>query len=429
MSSRNPDLTWACTRRRALSWFKARVHLKHCAWLVCIILGPSTGCREPTKAASRATASPSESALGRVTLTAEAEQRLGIAAGLLPVAQRTLTARRLLGGEVVAVPGRAAWVMAAHAGVVQSPAGALFPVPGSHVRAGQVLGLLAPLLAPTERLQISSARVDADAQVARAQVQQEAAELAFRRAERLLAAEVAGTKLVDEAKAQLDTAQAALRSSLAQRDAVLGTPGRAGTMAMVTVEAPIDGVLREVRVTLHQQVSAGAPLFEVVADKPLWVRVQVPSTELAQLAAAAPAQVAALAAAPNSSSILAQPVQPSPLTTQSQHGLVDRYFVLPDSTALQLGQRVSVWLAHSEAEVSPVVPAASILYDPSGGAWLYERTAAQVFTRRHVEVVRMEDGLAVLSPRSLATASLHVGSIVVTAGAMELYGAEFGTGK
>ena len=122
-------------------------------------------------------------------------------------------------------------------------------------------------------------------------------------------------------------------------------------------------------------------------------------------------------------------MQPSPLTTQSQHGLVDRYFVLPDSTALQLGQRVSVWLAHSEAEVSPVVPAASILYDPSGGAWLYERTAAQVFTRRHVEVVRMEDGLAVLSPRSLATASLHVGSSVVTAGAMELYGAEFGTGK
>ena len=52
-------------------------------------------------------------------------------------------------------------------------------------------------------------------------------------------------------------------------------------MAMVAVEAPIDGVLREVRVALHQQVSAGAPLFEVVADKPLWVRVQVPSTELA----------------------------------------------------------------------------------------------------------------------------------------------------
>ena len=416
-------------QQRALSWLKAEWHLKNCFWLVCIILGSSTACREPTKAASHTTTSPSESALGRVTLTAEAEQRLGIPAGLLPVAQRTLTARRLLGGEILAVPGRAAWVMAAHAGVVQSPAGALFPVPGSRVRAGQVLALLAPLLAPTERLQISSARVDADAQVARAQVQQEAAELAFHRAERLLAAQVAGTKLLDEAKAQLDTAQAALRSSLAQRDAIVGSPGRAGAMAMVAVEAPIDGVLREVRITVHQQVSAGAPLFEVVADKPLWVRVQVPSTELAQLAAAAPAQLAALAAAPSAPSILAQPVQPSPLTTQPQQGLVDRYFVLPESTGLQLGQRVSVWLALSGAEVSPVVPAASILYDPSGGSWLYERTAAQVFTRRHVEVVRMEHGLAVLSSRSLTTAGLHLGSSVVTAGAMELYGAEFGTGK
>jgi len=416
-------------QQRALSWLKAEWHLKNCVWLVCIILGSSTACRGPTKAASHTTTSPSESALGRVTLTAEAEQRLGIPAGLLPVAQRALTARRLLGGEILAVPGRAAWLMAAHAGVVQSPAGALFPVPGSRVRAGQVLALLAPLLAPTERLQISSARVDADAQVARAQVQQEAAELAFHRAERLLAAQVAGTKLLDEAKAQLDTAQAALRSSLAQRDAVLGSPGRAGAMAMVAVEAPIDGVLREVRVTLHQQVSAGAPLFEVVADKPLWVRVPVPSTELAQLAVAAPAQVAALAAAPSAPSILAQPVQPPPLTTQPQQGLVDRYFMLPESTGLQLGQRVSVWLALSGAEVSPVVPAASILYDPSGGAWLYERTAAQVFTRRHVEVVRLEDGLAVLSSRSLTTAGLHLGSSVVTAGAMELYGAEFGTGK
>lgn len=367
--------------------------------------------------------------MGRVTLTAEAEQRLGIPAGLVPVAQRTLTSRRLLGGEIIAIPGRAAWAMAAHAGVVQTPAGAPLSLPGTRVRAGQVLALLAPLLAPTERLQISSARVDAVAQVARAQVQQEAAELAFRRAERLVAAQVAGTKLLDEAKAQLDTAQAALRSSLAQRDAVIGTPGRAGTMAMAAVEAPIDGVVREVRVALHQQVSAGTPLFEVVADKPLWVRVQVPSTELAQLAVAAPAQVAALVAAPNAPSTLVQPVQPPPLTTQPQQGLVDRYFVLPDSEGLQLGQRVSVWLAHSGAEVSPVVPSSSILYDPSGGAWLYERTAAQVFTRRHVEVVRMEDGFAVLSPRSLTTAGLHLGSIVVTAGAMELYGAEFGTGK
>lgn len=416
-------------RRRALSWFKAEWHLESCVWLVCIILGLSTGCREPTKAASHTTTSPSESALGRVTLTAEAEQRLGIPAGLLPVAQRTLTARRLLGGEILAVPGRAAWVMAAHAGVVQTPAGVPLSLPGSRVRAGQVLALLAPLLAPTERLQVSLARVDADAQVARAQVQQEAAELAFHRAERLFAAQVAGAKLVDEAKAQLDTAQAALRASLAQHDAVLGSRGRAGAMAMVPVEAPIDGVLREARVTLHQQVSAGAPLFEVVADKPLWVRVQVPSTELAQLAEVAPAQVATLATAPKLPAILALPVQPSPPTTQPQHGLVDRYFVLPESAGLQLGQRVSVWLALSGAEVSPVVPAASILYDPSGGSWLYERTAAQVFTRRHVEVVRMEDGLAVLSPRSLATAGLHLGSIVVTAGAMELYGAEFGTGK
>ena len=76
-----------------------------------------------------------------------------------------------------------------------------------------------------------------------------------------------------------------------------------------------------------------------------------------------------------------------------------------------------------------MLPARALIHDPTGGCWVYERTAEHVFSRRRVEVVRMQDGLAVLGPASLQPRGLHLGSSVVTDGAIELYGAEFGSGK
>jgi multidrug efflux pump subunit AcrA (membrane-fusion protein) len=371
----------------------------------------------------------SEAELGRVTLTAEAEQRLGIADGLTKVQWSRRSARRLLGGEVMPVPGQSAQVVAPQAGTVQAIAGTTLPAAGTVVRAGQPLLGLVPLLGPTEHIQVATALVESEAAVTRAQAQDEAAELALQRATGLLADQVAGAKVLEDARVQREYARAALRAARTQRDNLLGGTGRPGLLTLVRVEAPITGTLREVRVALRQQVAAGTTLFDIVSDELLWVRVAVPSSELHELLPQREALIGELATPAEPAPLRALPVHPAPHTAQPQHGSVDQYFVVSGAGRFRLGQRVAVWLALRGPDETPVVPASAVVYDPTGGAWVYENTAPHVFTRRRVEVIRTEESLALLSPRSLAGRAPNVPGRIVTAGAMELYGAEFGGGK
>lgn len=430
----------------------------------------SSACRPGAKAPG-AKAPPSVAGPGRVQLSPEAEARLAIPEGLRPLERRALPARRLLPGEVVPVPGRAALVTAPVSGVVVPEGGAALPVPGAPVRAGQALLALAPLLGPGERLQVSTALVDAEAQVARAEVQDEAAALALSRAERLVADQVAGARVLEEARAARDTARATLTAARAQRDGLAGRGGR-GPLSPLRIEAPLSGVLRELRVAPRQQVAAGAALFEIAADDPVWIRAAAPGAALAALDPDAPALVTALGATPEAMPApaaptpaptpapasaagapataaaapapppaaadaaappaaaepqFAPPVRPSPPTGQG--GAVDLYFQLAGPGRPRLASRVAVWVAERGAAAGPVVPAAAILYDPAGGTFLYESAGAQLYLRRRVEVLRVEGPAALLSERSLRQGGLQPGARVVTAGAMELYGAELGGGK
>jgi hypothetical protein len=69
------------------------------------------------------------------------------------------------------------------------------------------------------------------------------------------------------------------------------------------------------------------------------------------------------------------------------------------------------------------VPYAAILYDIHGDAWVYENTAPRAFTHRRVELDHVAGATAIL------TRGPKPGTRVVTAGAAELFGTEFGAGK
>jgi hypothetical protein len=69
-----------------------------------------------------------------------------------------------------------------------------------------------------------------------------------------------------------------------------------------------------------------------------------------------------------------------------------------------------------------VVPWASVLQDIHGGQWVYENTAPQTFVRRRVHVERVAGADAVLGSGS------KPGGRIVTDGAAELFGTEFGAG-
>ena len=69
-----------------------------------------------------------------------------------------------------------------------------------------------------------------------------------------------------------------------------------------------------------------------------------------------------------------------------------------------------------------VVPDAAVLYDIHGATWVYEDLGGNAYTRRRVEVAQQAGDRAVVSR------GISEGAKVVTTGAPELFGTEFGAG-
>lgn len=399
--------------------------------------------RTPSVSAPGKKSAPSEP--GRVTLSPEAERRLGIPEGLIKVVSSRAPARRLYPGEVMPAPGHSVLLSAPLAGTVIGATPAGLPAAGTLVRAGQPLLGLAPLPVLSERAQVATIISDTEAQVARARAQEQTAALALARAERLVKDGLAGEKLREEALAQRDSARAT-RQALESQQSALGAsqrpgkpPASTGLLAQTRIDAPFDGFVRDLRVATGQPVSVGTPLIEVVSRSVLWLRVSVAASQINTVAADRDVLVNELSPSPQSSPVTATPVSPAPETIQPGTGTLDLYFLLPESMRFRVGQRVAAWVAQASAQESPpastvpnvpdraslAIPASALLYGPGGETWVYERTAPQVFIRRRIEVLRSEGSLLLLR----ATTPLAPGAEIVTAGAAELQGAEFGVGK
>lgn len=101
----------------------------------------------------------------------------------------------------------------------------------------------------------------------------------------------------------------------------------------------------------------------------------------------------------------------------------DVFYALQSPSVFRPGERVSVQLPLTGSEQALVVPTAAIVYDMNGGAWLYEVTGATTFVRRRIEIRSQRGG------KTLVTRGIDAGKKVVTAGAAELFGTEFGAGK
>jgi multidrug efflux pump subunit AcrA (membrane-fusion protein) len=98
------------------------------------------------------------------------------------------------------------------------------------------------------------------------------------------------------------------------------------------------------------------------------------------------------------------------------------YALATPAETLRPGERVLVELPLTTAEQGLVVPDSAVLYDIHGATWVYEDLGGHAYTRRRIEVARHAGDRAVVS-RGLAE-----GIKVVTAGAAELFGTEFGAG-
>lgn len=353
-----------------------------------------------------------EGSLTSITLTVEAVKRLGIETAIAAV--ETVSRTRSVGGEIVSPPGGAIIVTAPAAGTLQA-SGAGVPLPGARVARGQAMFSLFAIQPPDRNLDLESAR---DAATAGAELT--LTNQRVQRLEKLLADGATSARALEEARAQQTVAEANAAAARSRAHEIGRSPN--GTGGGLIVRSPIDGVLQTVAAAPGQTVAASAPLFEVVQTEGLWVRVQLFVGDRNDVDPAKPATVVGLGTA-TGPGVTALPVAGPPSANPATATSDVFYALQPPGTVVRPGERVSVLLPLAGAEQALVVPSAAVVYDLNGGAWVYEATSATTFVRRRIEI-RSRTG-----NKTLVTRGIDAGKTVVTAGAAELFGTEFGAGK
>ncbi len=381
--------------------------------VLAALLAASCKKAEPGKAPPPAsvTGKRPEAEVARVTLTPEAEQRLGVT--VRPAERRPSPRTRTVGGDIVPSSGRSIVVVAPIAGRLGGA--------GSELRVGQLVKRGDPLLRLTPVATIDrDLRASAERAQSIAETRLAAMEARLARAEKMLAGGSGAARAVEEARADRDAAKAELDAAKSRVGMLERAPLEADVA--VTLRAPEDGVIRGVSAPASTLVPAGAPLFELVGTGALWVKVNVFVGDARAIRPDAPARVRPLTAAPSPTDAEALPAS-GPPTADPLTASFDLYFALPRETDFRPGERVAVTLGYRGDAEAIHVPAEAVVRDVGGTAWVYEAVADHAFERRRIEVDRVAGGFALVS-RGLAPDAR-----VVAEGAAELYGFEFGSGK
>src|SRR5690349_1660240 len=155
-----------------------------------------------------------EEDLNTVTLTADAEQSLGLKTA--EVQRKSSIRARTYGGEITVPVGQSVLVAAPVQGMLEAVAAGP-PLAGAVVKQGQALFELWPLMTPEARTTLAASRVDAEGLVETTRAQLDAAKIALERAQRLLQNGAGSQRLVDEAQAAHDVANKAWEAAKSRK--------------------------------------------------------------------------------------------------------------------------------------------------------------------------------------------------------------------
>lgn len=366
---------------------------------------------------------PKEADLATVTLTPAAESRLAVA--IAPVERKLVPRTATYAGEVVIPPGRLTAVTAPFVGTIKAPPGATMPAPGTAVKEGQPILVLQVILTPEARAQIAPQLADAEGQVKQGREQLQISKVAYDRALGLVRDGLGGQAQVVDAKAQYELAQTNMKNAESRRDTLVKVTGDVASGALnQAITAPTAGNVQNVHVQPGQVVAAGAALFEVAGLDPVWVKVPVYVGDMARLATDRPAGIGGLAETPGASTERpGKPVAAPPAGDPLAATIHVFYEVANKDGAFRPGERVGVTLPLRGDDTALTVPRASLLRDIHGGAWVYEKIGDRKYARKRVLVDRVVGDSVVLA------SGPKPGANVVTAGAAEIFGTEFGNTK
>jgi hypothetical protein len=240
-----------------------------------------------------------------------------------------------------------------------------------------------PITSTTDITTLAGNQARADGEVARLRAELAVAEKAYNRADALVKEEAGSVRARDEAEAARGVARANLAAAQAQRRLLGPAVGGLGRQSAV------------------------------------WIRAAAFASDIDKVDRSAPATVRGLGAETVGRS--ARPVQ-APPSANLAAGTVDLYYMLPNpGNMLSIGQRVVVELPLQGQVGGLWVPTSAVLRDIYGGEWVYVRSAPQAYERRRVEIGSVQGA------QLLVARGLNPGAEVVVAGAMELFGTEFGS--
>lgn len=355
-----------------------------------------------------------ESELNTITLTEKAVQRLGIQTEAISGEQ--VGNSRLFSGEIIAIPGQTLTMTAPVAGTLLSSGNGSISI-GQNVRKGQPLFRL--VILPTEK-DLLGAQED----VAQKQVQFDVVAEKVKRTTRMYEEKSGSLRAKQEAEGELAAIVAQLRVARARVELLRGNAGSATSkLSTLNMQAPISGTVLKIYSSTSQVLSAGAPIADIVTMNPLWVRVPLYAGDEGNIVEGTDAIIQTLSQSNSSVSIAGKKVT-GPQTSDPLATSVDIYYEINNSKGdYRPGQKVSVTLPITGHGMANVIPFSAILYDIHGGTWVYENPSPNTFIRKRVELKTVTDGKAILV-RGPAP-----GTKIVTVGAAELFGTEFGGGK
>lgn len=368
---------------------------------------PAAAPKAPAKVEHRVT----ESELTRITLTPQAEQRLGIE--VVEAAEGQTSGAVTLAGEVMLIPGKAIVLSAPAAGTLQAVRPSL--VVGQTVSKGEPIFRLTPLIGPQRDLKVT---YEADVRTAKARLDN--ASLQLERARQLLRDLAGSQRNVDTAEQEFSQAKAAHDAAVQRLEWLRAHPYE-GDVDMV-IPAPETGVVRQIQVSNGQTVAGGAPLLEVADLSRMWLRVPVYAGDSDAIGLPSRVQIRDI----DSKGKLREGVRvAAPPTADAVALTTDLYYEISNAQRdLSPGQRLAVLLpSRASGRKAITVPASSLVYDIQGSAWVYVVDGAHVYRRQRVELLQTENKLAYLGR------GITAGAKVVTTGVAELFGTEFGAGK
>jgi RND family efflux transporter MFP subunit len=300
--------------------------------------------------------SPSRRPDGSIFVPKPTQRLLQIRTRTATVETKTRTVR--LNGRVVANPNHSGVVQSTIQGRYEAPAGGVPPL-GTRVKAGDMLGRVAPSFASIDASDMAQTLGNLDQEIALTRSK-------LARQEQLLKTNVVAKATVDDTRTQLD-----------------GLEKRRGELLAAKVRpedlrAPVDGVIATVRVVAGQVVAQTDQLFQIIDPASLLVEALV----FDQIN---PDAVDDAIATGGTDAAIKLKFMGRSRALQQQYSIL-QFQILETPVPLNVGAPVTVIAATGERVTGIVLPRSAVAQAPNGQTVVFSQKEPEVFLPRTVRV-------------------------------------------